>query len=190
MSNDISSDEELADILETILRSRKARRLLGQGERYYLPTAIPDWRNAAREKSIVFVSDSEERRIEDEENIDQRVASLEKGLQTVVCDLDEIKKKFGATESLKNEALRQYKEKIAGIPEVKKVFYMISQEGIDFLTLFQSSNRLRILKRIIPLQVELDSTYKDVYFDFQVSHVSGVETEELADWTLLYEKLR
>jgi DNA-binding Lrp family transcriptional regulator len=195
MSEDISNYEELIEQLEELLRSRREKKTPRSRERhyfpqrYYFPTSIPDWRYAGitRGKEFVLVS-TEDEIGETGMDVSQRVTALEKGFQKIICDLDEIKKKFGVTVSLKDDALREYKEKIAEVPEVVKVFYMISEEGIDFLTLFESSNRLGVLKKIVPLHVDLDRTYKEVYFDFQVNHIAEVDVEELRDWTLLYQK--
>jgi hypothetical protein len=187
LQNDISNDDELVDMITQIVKAGK------KGGVYIpdVPLGVSNWTDFFNQAKIVrLVSDEQEtpHPHEEAEKTNRRLSELETGYQKIVCDLDEIKKKLSTTESLKTEALRQYREKIAGVPEVKKVYYKNSEDGIDFITLFVSSSRVKVLKKIIPINIELDRIYKDVYFDFQISHQTEIDASELDDWTLLYEK--
>jgi len=177
------SDEELLSLLQELLRRRNARYRV---ERVY---SIPwDLNESLRARLVSSEKGSKVERFGEEEDVEDRVSTLEKEVNKIVADVDEIKTQLRMKTSLKEETLRQFKEMISEIPEVKEAYYLETTDGFDFWTLFESSNRIGTLQKIVQVQVELDRTYKDVYFDFLVNHISDVDRSEFGNWKLIYKK--
>jgi len=120
-------------------------------------------------------------RIPEEPDLETRVSRLEK-------DVKDIKEQVEIRIGLKTEALGQFKDMISKIPEVREAYYRETEDGFDFWTLFESTDRIRALKNIVQVQVELDRTFKDVYFDFLIDHLTDVDRRELQNWNLIYRK--
>jgi len=185
MAFEDTSEEELLYLFEKFLRSRisshrRFKKVSREETMWYVP----------REMMTLFVSGERKpaakRTIE--EDIGDRVSKLEKAMNKVVCSIDDINKQLKMKGSLKEEALRQFKEMVSQIPEVNQVYYLETTDGFDFWTLFESSNRIEALQKIVRVQVELDQTYKDVYFDFLINHFSDIDKSELKNWNLVYKR--
>lgn len=126
-----------------------------------------------------------EKRVEKKEKtIEEKVVSIENRMSVFENKLIKIEKhlKIGVD----YQPLNQFKDFISKISEIKAVFYRETDDGYDFLTLFESEDRFKTLQKIVKAQIELDKSYKNILFEFNIDHIANVDNEELEGWNPLY----
>ena len=123
-----------------------------------------------------------------ESNVSSRIGSIEERMSSIENRLTAIEKALRINTVARGEALIQFRASILRIPEVKSIYYKETNDGYDFCILYQpKDDQLLTLQKIVQAEIELDRAYKDLFFDFNVNHVSDIDEAELEDWKQLYK---
>jgi hypothetical protein len=105
----------------------------------------------------------------------------------------EISNILGATRSQVSarsmiQAMGESMKKISLIREVRKVYVFTESENLRFMVIHDSDTRIGTLRRIAAIENWLDATFEDLYFEFDVLHVSEVNDNLTQNGLLIFER--
>jgi len=118
----------------------------------------------------------------------ERLEDIQKKLNILYNDVQEIKSFLEVREQKKDDAILEFKGKIVDVPEVNNVYCKQTVDGISFWTLFESSDPLETLKHIVDIQVELENNYDNIYFEFLIDPLFDESSLDTSGWIPLYKR--
>jgi hypothetical protein len=86
------------------------------------------------------------------------------------------------------QAMGESMKKISLIREVRKVYVFTESENLRFMVIHDSDTRIGTLRRIAAIENWLDATFEDLYFEFDVLHVSEVNDNLTQNGLLIFER--
>jgi hypothetical protein len=122
-------------------------------------------------------------------NLDKKLNKLYEKVDGLSESVESIKSTIYESETTKEEAIIYFKEKINIIKEVKKVYCKQDAEGISFWIFFKTKNTSSTLTKIVNIEIDVDSKYPNIYFNFYVDPLNETLSKfERKQWSPLISR--
>jgi hypothetical protein len=121
--------------------------------------------------------------------LEKQIENLKQNFEELFASVESLKSILYEIDTTKEEAILYFKERLNIIKEVKKVYCKQDAEGLSFWIFFKTKNTSKTLKEIVNVEIDVDSKYPNIFFNFYVDPLNEESSKfERKQWSPLISR--